>query len=62
MVVRLERVRNAVGDMRRGFAIWLEAYVEAWWSFGGIGFGANEYVERAVYVTGLCGVLKDRVC
>lgn len=49
-----ERVTRWMG-IRRGSAIGQEAYVEAWWSFGGIRFGANEYVERAVYVTGVRG-------
>ena len=59
MFVRLKRVRIAFDGRRRGCAIWLEAYVEAWWSFGGIGLRTNEYVERAVYVTSACGVLRD---
>ena len=49
-----------VDGKRRGCAIWLEAYVEAWWSFGGIGLRTNEYVERAVYVTSVCGVVRNR--
>lgn len=52
-------MRIAFDGRRRGCAIWLEAYVEAWWSFGGIGLRTNEYVERAVYVTSACGVIRD---
>jgi hypothetical protein len=60
MFVRLKRARFTVDGRRRGCAIWLEACVEAWWSFGGIGLRTNEYVERAVYVTSVCGVVRNR--
>jgi hypothetical protein len=43
-----------VDDVRSAWS-----YVGAWWSFDGIGFGANKYVERVGYVTGDRRAVKD---